>query len=47
MANSNVPVRIPERQPEPSESAHSRPVTWHPEKKPGRLVIKVAGSIPF
>jgi hypothetical protein len=39
MANSNVPARVPERQPEPT-------TTTRPEKKQTRFVIKVAGSIP-
>jgi hypothetical protein len=46
MATSNVPARVPERQPEPSTT--SRPSgAWRPEKKPGRFVIKVGGMIPF
>ena len=44
MATSNVPVRVPERQPEPN--ATSRQADWRPEKKPSRFVIKVGGVIP-
>jgi hypothetical protein len=41
MVTSNAPVRVPERQPEPT-------TTPRPEaKKPVRFVIKVAGSVPF
>ena len=43
MATSNVPARVPERQPEPNTTA--RPAAW-PEKKPSRFVIKIAGTIP-
>lgn len=44
MANSNAPVRAPERQPEPNTA--SRPAGWTPEKKPTRFVIKIGGIIP-
>ncbi|MEO8036436.1 MAG: hypothetical protein ABI837_18510 [Acidobacteriota bacterium] len=44
MATSNVPARIPERQPEPTTT---RPAAWRPEKKQTRFVIKVSGSIPM
>jgi hypothetical protein len=39
MATSNVPARVPERQPEPN-------TTTRPEKKQIRFVIKVGGMIP-
>jgi hypothetical protein len=45
MATSNVPARIPERQPEPNTSP--RQAGWRSEKKPTRFVIKIAGSIPM
>jgi hypothetical protein len=45
MATSNVPARVPERQPEPTTT--SRPIGWTPEKKPARFVIKIGGVIPF
>ncbi len=45
MATSNTPVRVPERQPEPSTT--SRPAGWRQEKKPIRFVIKVGSVIPF
>lgn len=44
MATSNVPVRVPERQPEPTTT--SRQAGWRQEKKPSRFVIKVGGFIP-
>jgi hypothetical protein len=43
MATSNVPVRVPERQP---EQTPSRPAGWREEKKPARFVIKIGGMIP-
>ena len=46
MAASNVPVRVPERQPETNETSTSRPSSWQREKKPSRFVIKVGGYIP-
>ena len=46
MATSNVPVRVPERQPETNENATSRPASWQREKKPSRFVIKLGGIIP-
>jgi len=45
MATSNVPARVPERQPEPTTT--SRQAGWRSEKKPARFVIKIAGSIPM
>jgi hypothetical protein len=45
MATSNVPVRVPERQPEPADTAARRPAAWR-EKKPSRFVIKLGGMIP-
>jgi hypothetical protein len=45
MATSNVPVRVPDRQPEPNTA--SRPAGWQrQEKKPSRFVIKLGGMIP-
>ncbi len=44
MATSNVPVRVPDRQPEANTT--SRPAGWRPEKKLTRFVIKVGGVIP-
>jgi hypothetical protein len=46
MATSNVPVRVPERQPESTENPTSRPAGWQREKKPSRFVIKIGGIIP-
>ncbi len=47
MANSsNVPVRVPERAPEPVENSSTRPAEWREEKKPSRFVIKVGGIVP-
>ena len=48
MVTSNAPVRVPERQPEPTENSNSQPPLsgWRPEKKPTRFVIKVGGIIP-
>jgi hypothetical protein len=43
MATSNVPARVPERQP---EQTSSRPAGWREEKKPARFVIKIGGMIP-
>jgi len=45
MTTSNVPARVPERQPEPNTTP--RQATWRTEKKPTRFVIKIAGSIPM
>ena len=44
MATSNVPARVPERQPEPNTT--SRPAGWRQEKKP-RFVIKLGGMVPM
>lgn len=46
MVTSNVPVRVPERQPESTEGAARRHAAWR-EKKPSRFVIKVGGVIPY
>jgi hypothetical protein len=46
MVTSNVPVRVPDRQPETKENAPSRPAVWRPEIKPSRFVIKIGGAIP-
>jgi hypothetical protein len=45
MATSNVPARVPERQPEPNTTP--RQATWRPEKKQTRFVIKIGGVVPF
>jgi hypothetical protein len=45
MATFNIPVRVPDRQPEPNTT--SRPVATQPEKKPTRFVIKLSGTIPL
>ena len=42
MAISNVPARVPERQPEPEHRLASRR-SWRSEKKPSRFVIKIGG----
>ena len=44
MATSNVPVRVPDRQPEPNTA--SCPAGWREEKKNTRFVIKIGGAIP-
>jgi hypothetical protein len=41
MASSTTPARLPERQPQTSETRPART-----EKKPGRFVIKIGGAIP-
>jgi hypothetical protein len=46
MATSNVPARVPERQPEQQENAASRQGAWRETEKPSRFVIKVGGMIP-
>jgi hypothetical protein len=46
MTTSNVPARIPERQPEQAGNATSRQVVWREQKKPSRFVIKIGGAIP-
>ena len=44
MATSNLPLRIPERQPETSSPGR---VNWpRPAKKPSRFVIKIGGVVP-
>ena len=45
MATSQVPARVPERQPEPNTT--SRPAGWRQEKKPSRFVIKIGGIVPI
>jgi len=45
MATSNVPVRVPERQPATPETTSSRPAGWREEKR-FRFVIKIGGAIP-
>jgi hypothetical protein len=44
MAASQLPARVPDRQPE----ANSNPrATWpRPAKKPARFIIKISGAIP-
>jgi hypothetical protein len=46
MANSHVPVRVPERPSEPVENSSTRPAGWRQEKKPSRFVIKIGGIVP-
>jgi len=46
MATSNVPARVPERQPEQHETTTPRQVVWREQKKPSRFVIKLGGAIP-
>lgn len=46
MTNSNLPARVPDRQPEAAENTATRPAGWRREKKPTRFVIKVGGVIP-
>ena len=45
MATSNVPVRVPDRQPEPNTT--SRPAGWTRQEKKPKFVIKLAGSVPM
>ncbi|HEY2796351.1 MAG TPA: hypothetical protein VGK26_00555 [Thermoanaerobaculia bacterium] len=42
MVTSNAPVRVPERQPEPTTTPRSN----SPEKKPTRFVIKISTYVP-
>ena len=42
MVTSNAPVRVPERQPEPTTTPRSNTQG----KKPSRFVIKIGGYIP-
>jgi hypothetical protein len=44
MVTSNVPVRVPDRQPEPTTAP--RPTEWPQAEKPTRFVIKIGGAIP-
>ena len=46
MASSHVPVRVPERPAPTTETTTSRPAGWRQDKKPGRFVIKIGGSVP-
>ena len=45
MATSNVPARVPERQPEHEHDARARRL-WPREKKPTRFMIKLGGIVP-
>jgi hypothetical protein len=45
MANSNAPARVPERQPEPTETGNSRPAYPRPAQNP-RVPIRIFGAIP-
>jgi len=45
MANSQLPARLPERQPETNTSP--RPAWPRPVKKPARFSIRIVGSIPL
>ena len=45
MATSQVPARVPERQPEPNTT--SRPAGWRQEEKKPKFVIKISGHVPF
>jgi len=47
MATTQVPVRVPERQPSQGENSNTRPASWPREKKATRFVIKLGGVIPF
>jgi len=46
MATTQVPVRVPERQPSQEETNASRPASWPREKKATRFVIKLGGIVP-
>jgi len=48
MVTSNAPVRVPERQPEPTDNSNnqSRQSSWRQAKKPTRFVIKLSTYIP-
>jgi len=46
MANSNVPVRVPERPEAKTEVSVQRPAILVPERKPIRFVIKMCGPVP-
>ena len=46
MATTQVPVRIPERQPSQEETNASRPASWPREKKATRFAIKLGGIVP-
>jgi hypothetical protein len=43
MASSNLPARVPERQP---ETISTEPTTWPKQEKKTRFVIKIGGAIP-
>jgi hypothetical protein len=44
MSTSNVPVRIPDRQ--PAETTSNRQPGWRQDRKITRFVIKIGGVIP-
>ena len=46
MANSNVPVRVPEPPESKTEIAVSRAAVLIPERKPARFVIKLCTPVP-
>jgi hypothetical protein len=46
MANSNAPVRVPERTATPTENRSPRPEVSRPERKPARFVIKLSSTVP-
>jgi hypothetical protein len=46
MATTQVPVRVPERQPSQEETSTSRPASWPREKKSTRFAIKLGGIVP-
>ena len=46
MANSNVPVRVPERPATTIETSLPRPAGWRQDKKPIRFVIKLSTTVP-
>jgi len=46
MATTQVPVRVPERQPSQGENSTTRPASWPREKKTTRFAIKIGGVIP-
>ena len=46
MATTQVPVRVPERQPSQEETNASRPASWPREKKATRFAIKLGGIVP-
>ena len=46
MVTTQVPVRVPERQPSQEENNATRPASWPREKKATRFAIKIGGVIP-